>query len=140
MSGGGFQVRNTAPHVQAIYPTAQWAMDEIRSGGHVYRRRVIVVQDWEELTLSDASGIRRQTMTETGHPADPATVARHWFDVTIRDGLACSRCGAVVPSPAADEPCRPGPPGSRIRVRRTAGAPPWAIQEGPADSGTSRQP
>ena len=113
MSGGGFQVRNTAPHVQAIYPTAQWAMDEIRSGGHVYRRRVIVVQDWEELTLSDA---------------------------TIRDGLACSRCGAVVPSPAADEPCRPGPPGSRIRVRRTAGAPPWAIQEGPADSGTSRQP
>ena len=45
MSGGGMHVRWDDPEVERIYPLAEW----IPLGGKVYRRRVIVVEDWEEV-------------------------------------------------------------------------------------------
>lgn len=50
MSGGGMHVRNPAPEIVRVYPLAEWIEGETRLGGHVYRRRVIVVSDWEEVT------------------------------------------------------------------------------------------
>lgn len=50
MPDGGFLIRNSDPEAEQIYPVAQWAASEIRARGHVCRRRIIVVEDWEELT------------------------------------------------------------------------------------------
>lgn len=50
MSGGGFHVRNGDPEIEEIYPLAQWIPNERRFGGRVYRRRVVVVEDWEEVS------------------------------------------------------------------------------------------
>jgi hypothetical protein len=49
MSGGGFHVWNTEPHIEEIYPLAEKIKAGQRFGGKVYRRRVIVVEDWEEV-------------------------------------------------------------------------------------------
>ena len=49
MSSGGFLTFNTSPEVEKIYPTDQKIANEIRTGGHVYRRRIAVVEDWEEV-------------------------------------------------------------------------------------------
>jgi hypothetical protein len=49
MSGGGFHIRSDSPEVERIYPAAEWAAGEMRNGGHVYRRRVVVVEEWVEL-------------------------------------------------------------------------------------------
>lgn len=46
MSGGGYHVRNSEPYVEEIYPLAKWIASEQRFGGKVYRRKVIVVEDW----------------------------------------------------------------------------------------------
>ena len=50
MSGGGYHVRNGDPEIEDIYPLAQWIVHGQRFGGHVYRRRVIVLEDWTEIT------------------------------------------------------------------------------------------
>jgi hypothetical protein len=49
MSGGGFHVWNTEPYIEKVYPLAQKIEHGQRFGGHVYRRRVIVVEDWTEV-------------------------------------------------------------------------------------------
>ena len=49
MSGGGYQIRWDDPECERIYPTAEWIAAQKRNGGHVFRRRVIVVEDWAEL-------------------------------------------------------------------------------------------
>jgi len=49
MSDGGFHVRNPAPEIERIFPAAEWIQHLIRSGAHVYRRRVIVVEEWIEI-------------------------------------------------------------------------------------------
>lgn len=48
MSSGAMQVRN--PMADRIYPLAEWIEHERRDGGKVYRRTVIVVEDWTEVT------------------------------------------------------------------------------------------
>lgn len=54
-SGGGYLTRNAAPEIERIYPVAEWVRDELGSGGHVFRRRIVVVEDWEEITeVADA--------------------------------------------------------------------------------------
>lgn len=50
MSGGAMQVRNPHPEIERVYPVAEWIAGETRFGHHIYRRRVIVVSDWEEVT------------------------------------------------------------------------------------------
>jgi hypothetical protein len=47
--GGGYDLWNTAPYVERVYPVAERIKDERRNGGKVYRRRVIVVEDWTEV-------------------------------------------------------------------------------------------
>lgn len=47
MSGGGMHVRNAHPAVERIFPLAEWMSQ--RFGGKVYRRTVIVVEDWHEV-------------------------------------------------------------------------------------------
>lgn len=54
MSGGGFQTRCDDPEIEKIYPTAKWAAHQIKSGGHVYRRRIVILQDWEEISAKEA--------------------------------------------------------------------------------------
>lgn len=49
MSGGGMQVRNGDPEIERIYPLAQWIRGQQRFGGMVYRRTVLVVEDWAEV-------------------------------------------------------------------------------------------
>jgi hypothetical protein len=49
MRGGGFHVRNASPEVEAIYPLAQWIPGNRLHGGHVYRRRIVVIEDWAEI-------------------------------------------------------------------------------------------
>lgn len=49
MSGGSMQIRPTYPEVERVYPLAQWIPDHQRDGGKVYKRRVIVVDDWTEV-------------------------------------------------------------------------------------------
>jgi hypothetical protein len=49
MSGGGFHVWNTEPYIEEIYPLAQKIKASQRFGGKVYRRQVIVVEDWTEV-------------------------------------------------------------------------------------------
>jgi len=49
MSGGGYHVWNTEPYIEEIYPLAEKIKNGQKHGGHVYRRRVIVVEDWTEL-------------------------------------------------------------------------------------------
>ena len=49
MRGGGFHVWNTEPHILEIYPLAEQILHGQQEGGRVYRRRVIVVEDWEEV-------------------------------------------------------------------------------------------
>ena len=49
MSGGGFHVWNTEPYIEKIYPLAEKIKAGQRFGGKVYRRRVIVVEDWTEV-------------------------------------------------------------------------------------------
>lgn len=50
MSGGGYHVRNSDPEIEDIYPLEQWIKAGQRYGGHVYRRRIIVLEDWTEIT------------------------------------------------------------------------------------------
>ena len=49
MSGGGMHIRWDDPEMERIYPLAEWIPAQQRFGGKVYRRRVIVVEDWEEV-------------------------------------------------------------------------------------------
>ena len=55
MSGGGYHVRNSEPYIEEVYPLEQWIKAGQRFGGHVYRRRVIVVEDWEEVPVNDSA-------------------------------------------------------------------------------------
>jgi len=43
-------VRNDDPEVERIYPLAEWLPAARRFGGHVYRRRIVILEDWEEVT------------------------------------------------------------------------------------------
>lgn len=49
MSGGSMQVRNADEQIERIYPLERWIPDHQRFGGKVYRRTVIVVEDWTEV-------------------------------------------------------------------------------------------
>jgi hypothetical protein len=49
MSGGSMQVYNDHPDIERIYPVAKQVQHDQRTGGKVYRRRIIVVDDWEEI-------------------------------------------------------------------------------------------
>lgn len=50
MSGGSMQVFNNDTENEDTYPLADRIRFRQRFGGKVYRRRVIVVDEWEELT------------------------------------------------------------------------------------------
>jgi hypothetical protein len=50
MSGGGYQTWDTSPELEAIYPLAKHIKNTRRDGGKVYRRRIIVIDDWTEVT------------------------------------------------------------------------------------------
>jgi hypothetical protein len=58
MSGGGFHVRNTSDRTEDIYPVAEWAVAEIRTGAQVYRRKIVTVEIWTQITLKEALQLR----------------------------------------------------------------------------------
>ncbi len=49
MSDGSMQVRASDPRFEQIYPLTDWIQGNQRFGGKVYRRRVLVVEDWHEV-------------------------------------------------------------------------------------------
>jgi hypothetical protein len=49
MSGGGFHVRVTGPDYERYYPLEQWIEHKVAEG-NCWRRRVVVVEDWTEVT------------------------------------------------------------------------------------------
>lgn len=50
MSGGGYHVRCDDPEIETVYPLAKWIEAQSRFGGKVYRRTIIVLDDWQEVT------------------------------------------------------------------------------------------
>ncbi len=53
MSGGGMHVRCDDPEIERIYPLAEWIGHQQRFGGKVYRRRIIVVEDWRQVATAE---------------------------------------------------------------------------------------
>lgn len=43
------QVRSNNPETERVYPLTEWITHNQRDGGRVYRRRIIVVEDWIEV-------------------------------------------------------------------------------------------
>jgi hypothetical protein len=68
MSGGGYHVRNGDPEIEKIYPLAEWIVHSQRFGGKVYRRVVIVVEDWTEVPNEAATLAAK--LTALGVPPD----------------------------------------------------------------------
>lgn len=48
LHGSGYLLRG--PEAERFYPLAEWIEDKRDNGGRVFRRRVIVVEDWTEVT------------------------------------------------------------------------------------------
>lgn len=55
MSGGGMHIRYDDPEIERIFPLADWIKSQQRFGGHVWRRTVIVVEDWTEVPASPST-------------------------------------------------------------------------------------
>jgi hypothetical protein len=53
MTGGGHHIRPDHPEIERIFPLADWIRASQRNGGKVDTRRVIVVNDWTEVTNRD---------------------------------------------------------------------------------------
>lgn len=49
LSGGSMEVRTNDPDVEKIYPVERWIENTKRHGRKVYRRVIIVVDDWKEV-------------------------------------------------------------------------------------------
>jgi hypothetical protein len=47
--GGDHVVWSTEPDVEEVYPLAKRIANQVRNGGKVYRRRIIVVDHWAEV-------------------------------------------------------------------------------------------
>jgi len=51
MAGGDMTVRSPRPdHLERRYPVAKWIRNEQQNGGKIYRRRIVVIEDWAEVT------------------------------------------------------------------------------------------
>ena len=57
-SGGGFLTFNDKMEVEERWPMADRIKAGMRHGGHVYRRAIIVLSDWEEMTEADLSDLQ----------------------------------------------------------------------------------
>lgn len=53
MSGGGYHVRASDPELERIYPLHEWILNKRSIGAKVYRRRIIIIQDWHEVGAFD---------------------------------------------------------------------------------------
>lgn len=53
LPGGGMQTWKTGSVEEAIYPLGKRLLHTMRYGGRVYRRRILVVEDWTEVDESD---------------------------------------------------------------------------------------
>jgi hypothetical protein len=53
ISGEGMNVRPDDPDVERAYPLDVWIEHRQRDGGRVYQRRIIVIDDWEEVPRGD---------------------------------------------------------------------------------------
>lgn len=52
-AGGSMLVRNPHPDIERIFPVAEWIRAEQHLGGKVYRRRIVVLEDWAEVEGAD---------------------------------------------------------------------------------------
>lgn len=51
--GEGTMNIRTAGGTELLYPAEQWFWDQQALGARVFRRRVVVVEDWAEVPISD---------------------------------------------------------------------------------------
>lgn len=54
MGGGGYRTWDTSPELEEIYPLAKHMEHMRRNGVKMYRRRIIVVDDWAEVAEPDS--------------------------------------------------------------------------------------
>jgi hypothetical protein len=58
MPSGDYNVWNTAPYVEQFYPLAKRIEHNLRNFGKVYHRRVIVVEDWMEISSAPRGAVK----------------------------------------------------------------------------------
>lgn len=51
-AGGSMLVRNPHPDIERIFPVAEWIRAERHLGGKIYRRWIVVIEDWTEVAES----------------------------------------------------------------------------------------
>jgi hypothetical protein len=90
MSGGGYHVWNTEPYIEKVYPLAQRIEHGQRFGGKVYRRRVIVVEDWAEVAPVTPEGEKPPEVRDEC-PASKMDDGSHSAD--FEDSGRCAWCG-----------------------------------------------
>jgi len=56
MADGGYQVETVTPEHEDIYPLERRIKHRFRHGQGTYRRTIIVVSDWEEITPETYDG------------------------------------------------------------------------------------
>lgn len=49
MSGGSMQVRPNDPEIEDAYPLKRWIPNQLKFGGKVYTRTIVVIEDWTEV-------------------------------------------------------------------------------------------
>jgi hypothetical protein len=49
-AGGSMLIRNADADVERVYPLAEWIGHETRKGGRIFRRKIVVIEDWSEVT------------------------------------------------------------------------------------------
>lgn len=52
-TGKSMLIRYCDEQVESIYPLKDWIRNQQRFGGKVYRRKIIVIDDWEEVPVQD---------------------------------------------------------------------------------------
>lgn len=91
MAGGGMQVRNPHPDVERIYPVAEWIRNERENGAKVYRRRVVVIEDWTEVEEAVVPSVRKEWLTSSDPEPPPGTT------VEMEDGQRWTRYEGMWP-------------------------------------------
>lgn len=117
-SGGGYLTFNDSPVIEKIWPLADRIKAGQRSGGRVYRRRIVVIEDWEEvgpqcsarhrgaaLTVEQADRIAQLRPPYPPQSADPAERCpgrTGWHTPSAEDWNRgnresdCRECGAEI--------------------------------------------
>jgi hypothetical protein len=103
MSGGGMHIRYDDPEIERIFPLADWIRSNQRFGGKVYRRRVVVVEDWTEVgpwepaEQPDQLVVHLDNRTARYEPTDPPQPLFTGDEALPPEPGTCAFCGSTTP-------------------------------------------